>query len=343
MGRVVGFLRRRVTAGPQGLIWVYRNDPAAAELCERLVDLDEGLQEWRYRHVKMVERTIGTKQGTGGSPGAAYLRSTLGGRCSRTSGTSARSSELGCRRGAESGARPGVTFTGGGDVVATDHDSTEISRRMLLAGGLILGAGAVATTLIVDPEAAEAKSVSDSTKRKYGAVTVIGDSSVIFGLSGLKTELKARNLGPFVCDARPARTLRGEPHGRRHRAGVHQGQQGEAAVVIALGGGDTGIFKHTSAQITDSLNKVLNALGSGRQIGLSTQWSPKAGQYAARFNNALYAAARRRSNVFVSDWASVVKRNQQWFGSDDAHYKTSGIKARNKFLADMALKAARRV
>jgi len=59
------------------LIEVYRTDPMAAVLCERLVDLDEGFQEWRYRHVKMVERTIGTKQGTGGSAGAAYLKSTL--------------------------------------------------------------------------------------------------------------------------------------------------------------------------------------------------------------------------------------------------------------------------
>src|SRR3712207_7183217 len=51
--------------------------PALAEFCERLVDLDEGVQEWRYRHVKMVERTIGTKPGTGGSAGAEYLRATL--------------------------------------------------------------------------------------------------------------------------------------------------------------------------------------------------------------------------------------------------------------------------
>src|SRR5262245_11809310 len=57
---------------------VYRRDPKNAELCERLVDLDEGLQEWRYRHVKMVERTIGMKRGTGGSSGAAYLRTTIG-------------------------------------------------------------------------------------------------------------------------------------------------------------------------------------------------------------------------------------------------------------------------
>ena len=62
----------------QILIDLYRRDSKNAELCERLVDLDEGMQEWRYRHVKMVERTIGMKQGTGGSAGAGYLRTTLG-------------------------------------------------------------------------------------------------------------------------------------------------------------------------------------------------------------------------------------------------------------------------
>lgn len=59
------------------LVNVYRIDPESALLLERLVDIDEGLQEWRYRHVKMVERTIGTKMGTGGSSGAEYLASTL--------------------------------------------------------------------------------------------------------------------------------------------------------------------------------------------------------------------------------------------------------------------------
>lgn len=59
------------------LIEAYRTDHQLAAFCELLTDLDEGLQEWRYRHVKMVERTIGTKIGTGGSDGAAYLRMTL--------------------------------------------------------------------------------------------------------------------------------------------------------------------------------------------------------------------------------------------------------------------------
>ena len=56
---------------------VYRGDTDLAELCERLTDLDEGIQEWRYRHVMMVMRTIGSKPGTGGSSGVEYLRSTL--------------------------------------------------------------------------------------------------------------------------------------------------------------------------------------------------------------------------------------------------------------------------
>ena len=77
-------LARDVTAPVEGsaeiqeiLIALYRKDPHNSELCERLVDLDEGMQEWRYRHVKMVERTIGVKPGTGGSSGAQYLKSTL--------------------------------------------------------------------------------------------------------------------------------------------------------------------------------------------------------------------------------------------------------------------------
>lgn len=56
---------------------VMNNDPELAMLCELLIDFDEGMQEWRYRHVKMVERTIGNKMGTGGSSGVDYLRSTL--------------------------------------------------------------------------------------------------------------------------------------------------------------------------------------------------------------------------------------------------------------------------
>jgi tryptophan 2,3-dioxygenase len=59
------------------LVRVYADDSGPSTVADLLVDLDEGMQEWRYRHVKMVERTIGAKAGTGGSAGAAYLRTTL--------------------------------------------------------------------------------------------------------------------------------------------------------------------------------------------------------------------------------------------------------------------------
>jgi tryptophan 2,3-dioxygenase len=76
-------LKRDVTEPAQeskgvqaALLQAYRDDGEPAQVAERLVDFDEGFMEWRYHHVKMVERTIGTKVGTGGY-GAEYLRSTL--------------------------------------------------------------------------------------------------------------------------------------------------------------------------------------------------------------------------------------------------------------------------
>jgi len=62
----------------QVLKTVYDENTDATAVCELLVDLDEGMQEWRYHHIKMVERTIGARPGTGGSAGATYLRTTLG-------------------------------------------------------------------------------------------------------------------------------------------------------------------------------------------------------------------------------------------------------------------------
>jgi tryptophan 2,3-dioxygenase len=46
----------------------------AYEMCEKLIDIDQMFQLWRFRHMQTVERIIGFKMGTGGSPGASYLR-----------------------------------------------------------------------------------------------------------------------------------------------------------------------------------------------------------------------------------------------------------------------------
>ena len=57
------------------------DDPArwwdAYDMCEKLVDVDEAFQLWRFRHMKTVERIIGYKTGTGGSSGVAFLRRAL--------------------------------------------------------------------------------------------------------------------------------------------------------------------------------------------------------------------------------------------------------------------------
>ena len=47
------------------------------QLAEKLVDVDDALATWRHKHVLTVERVIGFKRGTGGTPGVPYLQSTL--------------------------------------------------------------------------------------------------------------------------------------------------------------------------------------------------------------------------------------------------------------------------
>src|SRR5690349_19203344 len=59
---------------------VYENTTqywAEYDMCEKLVDLEENFQLWRFRHVKTVERVIGFKRGTGGTAGVSFLRRTL--------------------------------------------------------------------------------------------------------------------------------------------------------------------------------------------------------------------------------------------------------------------------
>ncbi len=67
-----------------GLVLVFKtiyDDPRqwwdAYDMCEKLVDVEEGFQLWRFRHMKTVERIIGYKSGTGGSSGVTYLKRAL--------------------------------------------------------------------------------------------------------------------------------------------------------------------------------------------------------------------------------------------------------------------------
>jgi tryptophan 2,3-dioxygenase len=61
----------------EGILRLYKTNPRLEILFELMTDFDEGFQEWRYRHIKLVERTIGSKKGTGGSLGIAFLKQSL--------------------------------------------------------------------------------------------------------------------------------------------------------------------------------------------------------------------------------------------------------------------------
>ena len=61
----------------EGILRLYKSRPDLEILFELMTDFDEGLQEWRYRHIKLVERTIGSKRGTGGSLGVEFLKRSL--------------------------------------------------------------------------------------------------------------------------------------------------------------------------------------------------------------------------------------------------------------------------
>ncbi|QIK76725.1 tryptophan 2,3-dioxygenase [Nocardioides piscis] len=47
------------------------------ETCEELVDVEDNFQQWRFRHLQVVQRVIGHKTGTGGSSGVSFLRRAL--------------------------------------------------------------------------------------------------------------------------------------------------------------------------------------------------------------------------------------------------------------------------
>ena len=65
-------------SGPgRSFIQLYRDQPALhlpSRLIANLLDIDELMTQWRYRHALMAKRMLGTKVGTGGSSGAEYLK-----------------------------------------------------------------------------------------------------------------------------------------------------------------------------------------------------------------------------------------------------------------------------
>lgn len=76
------FSKNHVFNAELSAIWlqIYRNPDKnfeLYELAEELVDVEDHFQQWRFRHMKTVERIIGHKKGTGGSSGVGFLKTAL--------------------------------------------------------------------------------------------------------------------------------------------------------------------------------------------------------------------------------------------------------------------------
>jgi aminocarboxymuconate-semialdehyde decarboxylase len=72
--------RERFDARARAVLSLYRDEHSYRDwidVCERLTEFDELVVSWRLRHIQLVERVIGARMGTGGSPGASYLKHTL--------------------------------------------------------------------------------------------------------------------------------------------------------------------------------------------------------------------------------------------------------------------------
>jgi aminocarboxymuconate-semialdehyde decarboxylase len=70
----------KFAARAHAVLSLYRDEHSHRDwidVCERLTEFDELVVSWRLRHIQLVERVIGTRMGTGGSPGASYLKLTL--------------------------------------------------------------------------------------------------------------------------------------------------------------------------------------------------------------------------------------------------------------------------
>ena len=57
----------------RALLAAYADAGEPAQVCEQMIDLDEGVMEWRYRHAQMLRRTVGDTRATGGADLAATL------------------------------------------------------------------------------------------------------------------------------------------------------------------------------------------------------------------------------------------------------------------------------
>jgi hypothetical protein len=210
-----------------------------------------------------------------------------------------------------------------------------ISRRHLLTA---TAAGAASTLLGSSPVSAGSANVlvEDATRRRFGPVLFIGDSTSSRHWSRLDNVLAEHEVGPYRCDLQPGRSISREF--KRFPSAVRAVQDARSrgfdpqAVVVALGANDLGYATESHENFTDLTDTLFREIGPNRAIGFFNIYAtvPTKARY---FNAWLEEARTSWPNLIVLDWASLARRHRRWHQDDGFHYNYEGAEARNSFVA----------
>ena len=210
-----------------------------------------------------------------------------------------------------------------------------ISRRRLLLAG---AAGAAA--LALDTRSAGAGTdpvmVEDPTRRRYGPVLFIGDSTSSRHWSRLDNVLADRSVGPYRCDLQPGRSISRDikkfPSGVEAVRSAREAGFDPPAIVVALGANDLGFATESRENFVALTGALFDEIGPNAAIGFFNIFAtvPTRARY---FNAWLVEAQAERPNLLVLDWASLAERHPRWHDDDGFHYNYTGAEARNAYMA----------
>lgn len=215
------------------------------------------------------------------------------------------------------------------------HTFCVISRRHLLTAT----ATGVASALLGSSRASAGSAqvlVEDPTRRRYGPVLFIGDSTSSRHWSRLDSALADHGVGPYRCDLQPGRSISREF--KRFPSAVQAVRSARSlgfdpdAVVVALGANDLDYATSSRENFTDLTETLFREIGIDRAIGFFNIYAtvPTKARY---FNAWLEDARSSWPNLIVLDWASLARRHRRWHQDDGFHYNYEGAEARNRFVA----------
>lgn len=210
-----------------------------------------------------------------------------------------------------------------------------LSRRGFLVAG---AAGSAALALGGHPATAGTKQVlvEDPTRRRYGPVLFIGDSTSSRHWSRLDNVLADRSVGPYRCDLQPGRSISRRiktfPSGVEAVRSARKAGFDPPAVVVALGANDLGYATESRENFVALTDPLFAEIGSDAAIGFFNIFAtvPTKARY---FNAWLLEARSRWPNLLILDWAALAERHRRWHDNDGFHYNYEGAEARNAFMA----------